>query len=480
MSNEVITRLRLVLIVRDPELQPRVRLNPATLTQYAEDMLAGIEFPPVVVYRVDGTFLLTQGFTRCQAAEDAALEEVDTIIREGTREDAAWDAAGSNKEHDRSGMRRTNKDKWRAVRIALKARTELSDSLIAEQVGVDHVTVAKWRKKMEATCEIHKSTHRTGADGRSYSTTRKQGGSGASTSAATNGHATSSPDPGEDRSAGSGSEPSGDEGGEPESESEPEPYQLTEPSPSKPAARPTFNQTNEMVDWARWTWNPVTGCEHNCVYCYARDMANRIYPEKFAPTYRPERLDAPGYTTLSAKAEAEMSPVERTAWRNVFVCSMADLFGRWVPREWIDAVLKSCAASPQWNYLFLTKFPNRYEEIDFPATAWVGTSVDEQKRVANAEKAFLKVRSPVKWLSVEPMRERLRFSRLDLFDWVVIGGQSRSSGAPEFFPPFDWVADLWHEAKAAGCAVYFKPNTWPGAAGWLPKEYPKAMLEGRS
>src|SRR5262249_13951992 len=27
--------------------------------------------------------------------------------------------------------------------------------------------------------------------------------------------------------------------------------------------RPTFNRTNEMVDWAWWTWNPVTGCLHN-------------------------------------------------------------------------------------------------------------------------------------------------------------------------------------------------------------------------
>ena len=33
-------------------------------------------------------------------------------------------------------------------------------------------------------------------------------------------------------------------------------------------------------------------------------------------------------------------------YRNVFTCSMADLFGRWVPVEWIEAVLDSVRANP--------------------------------------------------------------------------------------------------------------------------------------
>jgi DNA repair photolyase len=63
-----------------------------------------------------------------------------------------------------------------------------------------------------------------------------------------------------------------------------EPFTLSgEPRPPKPkpkAAAPTYNLTNDMVDWARWTWNPFTGCEHTCKYRYARDIANRFYPEK--------------------------------------------------------------------------------------------------------------------------------------------------------------------------------------------------------
>jgi transposase len=41
-----------------------------------------------------------------------------------------------------------------------------SDHQIADHVGVDHVTVMRWREKLQATGEIHQSTKRTGRDGR--------------------------------------------------------------------------------------------------------------------------------------------------------------------------------------------------------------------------------------------------------------------------------------------------------------------------
>ena len=30
------------------------------------------------------------------------------------------------------------------------------------------------------------------------------------------------------------------------------------------------------IDWCESTWNPVTGCYHECPYCYARGIANRF------------------------------------------------------------------------------------------------------------------------------------------------------------------------------------------------------------
>jgi protein gp37 len=61
-------------------------------------------------------------------------------------------------------------------------------------------------------------------------------------------------------------------------------------------------------------------------------------------------------------------------------------------------------------------------------------------------------------LSCEPLIEPLRFTHLDRFDWIVIGGASRSSQTPAWQPPFEWIADLVHQARDAGLKIYMKTN----------------------
>jgi len=211
-------------------------------------------------------------------------------------------------------------------------------------------------------------------------------------------------------------------------------------------------QDTDSIEWARWSWNPVTGCLHNCPYCYARDIANRFYPQGFTPTFYPERLGAPSHQRVPQEAEHELG------YRNIFTCSMADLFGKWVPAEWIEAVLHVARDNPQWNFLFLTKFPNRLAEFTYPNNAWLGTSVDCQARVKNAEQSFARVKGGVKWLSVEPMLEPLHFTSLDMFNWVVIGGASSSNQTPAWSPPRQWVDDFEADARTAGCMIYEKTN----------------------
>ena len=207
------------------------------------------------------------------------------------------------------------------------------------------------------------------------------------------------------------------------------------------------------IEWAHWSWNPVTGCKHNCAYCYARDIANRFYPQKFEPTFHPNRLRAPLGRT---PAEDASGPP-----RNIFTCSMADLFGKWVPQEWIDSVFGVITEASAWNFLCLTKFPQRLAELDWPKNAWVGATVDAQNRVEVTLKAFERVRaqSPaITWLSLEPLLEPLSFPSLEVFDWVVIGGASKSSQTPEFTPPRAWVEPLIEMADRAGCKVFLKTN----------------------
>lgn len=224
-------------------------------------------------------------------------------------------------------------------------------------------------------------------------------------------------------------------------------------------------QEGESIEWALWSWNPVTGCRHNCPYCYARDIAERIYEPRFEPALWPDRLHAPFNVKVpDALIAAELANgteagrVRAMGLRNVFTCSMADLFGQWVPSEWVEAVIDVAKRCPQWNFLFLTKFPQRLCKFEFPANAWVGTSVDCQARVANAEKAFRKLKCGVKWLSCEPLIEPLHFEDVGAFDWIVIGGASRSTKTPEWHPPRSWVSAIEDEAARAGVKVYEKSN----------------------
>ena len=238
-----------------------------------------------------------------------------------------------------------------------------------------------------------------------------------------------------------------------------------------PSQRPVFNQTNDNIEWARWTWNPVTGCEHGCPYCYARDIAARFYKPEigFKPHFYPNRLEAPCNMPSPPKG-CEIGE------RNVFTVSMGDLFGEWVPQEWIDSVLDAVRRAPAWNFLFLTKNPARYLTIDFPENAWVGATADTQARADEALEAFLSIsngdgvgkRPPVLFLSIEPMRERINLEHLQVVDWLIIGGQSQPGNLPPLQPEWEWVESVLSQARAADCKVYFKPNLIV-----RPREYPQ-------
>jgi protein gp37 len=239
----------------------------------------------------------------------------------------------------------------------------------------------------------------------------------------------------------------------------------------------SFNRTNDSVDWASWTWNPVTGCDHGCKFCYAREIAHSermadYYPFQFAPTFHEYRLTAPKHTSRPNSED------ERDG--RVFVCSMADLFGKWVPDKWIRSVFDACLASPEWEYLFLTKWPARYAKMPLLPKAWYGASVVRQSDVTRVEKAMqdFDAGEGIKWVSMEPMLEPIRFNFIDWCDLMVIGSQTQTyqpDGLVEAFAPeFDWIVDMVNQCRDAGVPYYIKQNCGTKAPGMhLPNMQPR-------
>jgi len=216
-----------------------------------------------------------------------------------------------------------------------------------------------------------------------------------------------------------------------------------------------FNRTDENIGWAWWSWNPQTGCLHGCEGCYARDIANRFYKdEKFEPTFHPERLNAPKNTKVPKSDEP--------ASRNVFLVSMGDLWGKWVPDDHIQQVLDVCRESPEWNFLCLTKYPERYLKFDLPENCWIGITGNTQKRMDKAVKIFRKLREKgvknVLFVSCEPLEENVRIPENSFINLVIIGARSRTTELPASQPEWKWIEDLLYDARSEGAYMYFKDN----------------------
>lgn len=234
---------------------------------------------------------------------------------------------------------------------------------------------------------------------------------------------------------------------------------------ANPHSKAGFNfQDTNSIEWALWSWNPITGCQTNCPYCYARPIAQRFYAQGFTPSLYPSRLATPSNIEVPSEAQKHIG------YKNVFACSMSDMFGDWVPAEWIQAVLQGIKKAPQWNFLILTKWPRRILKFDLPKNVWIGATVDCQERVAVTEDVFAQVKASVKFISCEPLIEPLTFNNLQVFNWVILGGRSVTTAMPVFHPPRQWIDKLEAQARSAGCKIYEKANLW-GDENRL-REYP--------
>ena len=265
------------------------------------------------------------------------------------------------------------------------------------------------------------------------------------------------------------------------------------------------------IEWldGGYTWNPVTGCLHNCEYCYAKkqtkrfegktqpvidyfavyngnpiyyinnrayketkagDMVVDTYPFGFDPTFHRYRLDEP-------------QKIKKP--QNIFVCSMADLFGEWVPDEWIRQVFEACEEAPWHRYLFLTKNPRKYDlliEWDHPmndhiyigATATNTATFDDYSyKLCNlrTESGHLMVNT---FLSVEPIQEEIKNDYLDrvrYVGWVIIGAETGNRKG-KVIPKREWIENIVSECREHNVPVFLKDSLAKIWGGELIQEYP--------
>jgi len=96
----------------------------------------------------------------------------------------------------------------------------------------------------------------------------------------------------------------------------------------------------------------------------------------------------------------------------VFCCDMGDLFGDWVPRDWILKVLDTVSRNRSVNFLFLTKNPKRYLEFEFGDNVVLAATVETNRYYQNISRApqpperieaMIKLKHPYKALVIEPI-----------------------------------------------------------------------------
>lgn len=251
------------------------------------------------------------------------------------------------------------------------------------------------------------------------------------------------------------------------------------------------------IEWTDATWNPVRGCvkvSPGCKHCYAETFAERwrgipghAYEQGFDPRLVPEKLG---------------EPIRWQRPRRIFVNSMSDLFGEFVPFEYAAAVLGVIAAAQHHTFQILTKramrmwaffewladreespldvladaagnhwsWPEAYPPWPLPNLV-VGVSVEDRRYGLPRIDELRLVPAACRMLSIEPLLEDLGQLDLTGIGWVIVGGESGAGARPM---REEWVLSIRDQCERADVPFFFKQ--WGG----LNKKRAGRLLQGRT
>lgn len=292
------------------------------------------------------------------------------------------------------------------------------------------------------------------------------------------------------------------------------------------------------IEWCDSTWNPVTGCLHGCEYCYARRIANRfsgggekwsddnlvVLNQKFYAE-ESEKAEPYPYGFVPTLHRYKLNEFADKKGRNIFVCSMGDLFGKWVPDDWKIEVTEACKKAPQHNYIFLTKDPIGYsvhptksnpdfiEQDAFTENMWLGVTYTGKERLTG-HFSERDIGSPLsiwtnfwylwrmsntilptkahKFISIEPLNcdicgvtdERDGGSLMEnfllpktgssFFEWIIVGAETGNrKGKAD--PKREWVEKLVDLCRRAEIPVFMKGSLSDVWGEQLIQEFPEGL-----
>lgn len=193
------------------------------------------------------------------------------------------------------------------------------------------------------------------------------------------------------------------------------------------------------IEWTEFVSNPIKGkCLHNCSYCYAEKIRLRFkQPAEYS--WHPEEL---------RKIEQHKKPT------TIFMGSMYDLFGEWVPESHIDRIIATTRYCQQHTFLFLTKNPERYEQFIFPRNCFLGATATDQESYIRAFNVLCDwPRKNKVWISMEPLINIIDPHLLIWIDGIVIGAMT---GQTKVIPRKSWIDHIIK--KAEDMPIFIKDN----------------------
>ena len=148
-------KLKLEQIIIDKGTQTRDEIDQKTVTEYAEALMNKEVFPPVIVFHDGINYYLADGFHRYFANKQVKSTHIEADVTNGTLRNALEYALGTNDKH---GLKRSIKDKRKAVLIALDdiEYGSLTNREIAKICRVSHTFVNSVKESLEKPKEKNK------------------------------------------------------------------------------------------------------------------------------------------------------------------------------------------------------------------------------------------------------------------------------------------------------------------------------------